>query len=299
MKNPGWIDLQVNGHNGVDFSNPKLTADMVVKAAEELFASGTQIFLPTIITGPMELYRRNIPIIKKAIESHGYLDRVPGVHLEGPFISPGAIGAHNPAWVQIPSKAAVDELNADGFIKIITIGADAENAPEAIARARELGIHVSVGHHMANYAQVRAAADAGAQLLTHLGNGCPNLLDRHNNPVWAGLAEERLTAMLITDGHHLPGELVKTFVMTKGVDKVIVTSDATEATGYKPGPCHVLGNDAILEPNGKLHNPVKKCLVGSASTVSMCMAFLESLKCWSEAELTKMGRTNALALLNS
>ena len=113
MKNPGWIDLQVNGHNGVDFSNPKLTADMVVKAAEELFASGTQIFLPTIITGPMELYRRNIPIIKKAIESHGYLDRVPGVHLEGPFISPGAIGAHNPAWVQIPSKAAVDELNAD------------------------------------------------------------------------------------------------------------------------------------------------------------------------------------------
>jgi len=301
MKNPGWIDLQVNGHNGVDFSNPNLTADMVVKAAEELFAAGTQIFLPTIITGPMELYRRNIPIIKKAIESHGYLDRVPGVHLEGPFISAksGAVGAHNPAWVQTPSKAAVDELNAEGFIKIITIGADAENAPEAIARARELGIHVSVGHHMADYAQVRAAADAGAQLLTHLGNGCPNLLDRHNNPVWAGLAEERLTAMLITDGHHLPGELIKVFVLTKGVDKVIVTSDATEATGYKPGPCFVLGNDSILEPNGKLHNPVKKCLVGSASTVSMCMAFLESLNIWTEEELTKMGRTNALALLNS
>ena len=301
MKNPGWIDLQVNGHNGVDFSNPKLTADMVVKAAEELFAAGTQIFLPTIITGPMELYRRNIPIIKKAIESHGYLDHVPGVHLEGPFISAksGAVGAHNPAWVQVPSRAAVDELNAEGFIKIITIGADAENAPEAIARARELGIHVSVGHHMADYAQVRAAADAGAQLLTHLGNGCPNLLDRHNNPVWAGLAEERLTAMLITDGHHLPGELIKVFVRTKGVDKVIVTSDATEATGYKPGPCFVLGNDSILEPNGKLHNPVKKCLVGSASTVSMCMAFLESLNIWTEEELTKMGRTNALALLNS
>ena len=65
MKNPGWIDLQVNGHNGVDFSNPELTADMVIKACEELFAAGTEIFLPTIITGPMELYRRNIPIIKK------------------------------------------------------------------------------------------------------------------------------------------------------------------------------------------------------------------------------------------
>ena len=301
MKNPGWIDLQVNGHNGVDFSNPALTADMVVKAAEELFETGTQIFLPTIITGPMELYRRNIPIIKQAVESHGFADRIPGVHLEGPFISPtpGAVGAHNPDWVQIPSAAAVDELNADGFVKIITIGADAPNAPEAIAHARELGIHVSVGHHMANYDQVKAAADAGAQLLTHLGNGCPNLIDRHNNPVWAGLAEERLTAMVIADGHHLPGELLKVFILTKGVDKVIVTSDAAEAAGFKPGRYHVLGNDAILEPNGKLHNPVKKCLVGSASTISMCMAFLESLNLWSEAELTKLGRDNALALLNS
>ena len=301
MKNPGWIDLQVNGHNGVDFSNPELTEDMVIKAAEELFAAGTEIFLPTIITGPMELYRRNIPIIKKAVESHGYADKVPGVHLEGPFISntPGAVGAHNPAWVQIPSHEAVDQLNADGFIKIITIGADAQNAPEAISRARELGIHVSVGHHMADYAQVKAAADAGAELLTHLGNGCPNLIDRHNNPVWAGLAEERLTAMCISDGHHLPGELLKVFIRTKGVDKMIITSDQAEAAGFKPGRYFVLGNDAVLEPNGKLHNPVKKCLVGSASTMSMCMAFLESLNVWSEDELTRMGRTNALNLLNS
>ena len=76
MKNPGWIDLQVNGHNGVDFSNPQLTEDMVVKACDELFAAGTDIFLPTIITGPMELYRRNIPIIKKAVDSHGFADKV-------------------------------------------------------------------------------------------------------------------------------------------------------------------------------------------------------------------------------
>jgi N-acetylglucosamine-6-phosphate deacetylase len=179
----------------------------------------------------------------------------------------------------------------------MTIGADAQNAPEAIARAKEVGIHVSVGHHMANYEQVRAAADAGAELLTHLGNGCPNLIDRHNNPVWAGLAENRLTAMIISDGHHLPGELVKIIIQTKGVDNVIITSDQVEAAGYKPGRYHVLGNDAILEPNGKLHNPVKKCLVGSASTMSMCMAFLESLNVWSEEELTRLGRTNALKIL--
>ena len=92
---------------------------------------------------------------------------------------------------------------------------------------------------------------------------------------------------------------LKVFIRTKGVDKMIITSDQAEATGFKPGRYFVLGNDAILEPNGKLHNPVKKCLVGSASTIGMCMAFLESLNIWTEEELTKMGRTNALNVLNS
>jgi N-acetylglucosamine-6-phosphate deacetylase len=104
-------------------------------------------------------------------------------------------------------------------------------------------------------------------------------------------------AMIISDGHHLPGELVKIIIQTKGVDKVIITSDQAEATGFKPGRYHVLGNDAVLEPNGKLHNPVKKCLVGSASTIGMCMNFLESLNVWTEEELTKLGRTNALKYL--
>ena len=103
--------------------------------------------------------------------------------------------------------------------------------------------------------------------------------------------------MIISDGHHLPGELVKIIIQTKGVDKVIITSDQAEATGFKPGRYHVLGNDAVLEPNGKLHNPVKKCLVGSASTIGMCMNFLESLNVWTEEELTKLGRTNALKYL--
>ena len=191
----------------------------------------------------------------------------------------------------------LDILDITEKYDIFRFCADAENATEAVACLKERGVHVSVGHHMANYAQVKAAADAGAQLLTHLGNGCPNLLDRHNNPVWAGLAEERLTAMIITDGHHLPGELVRIIIRTKGVDKVIVTSDASSPTGLPPGKYETLGVMAVLEANGKLHIPERKCLAGSASTMAMCMSFLDSLDFLTRDELKALGRDNALKLL--
>ena len=144
MKNPGWIDLQVNGHNGVDFSNPNLTADMVVKAAEELFAAGPQIFLPTIITGPMELYRRNIPIIKKAIESHGYLDRVPGVHLEGPFIAKSHHGGMDPKIVRDNADLAeLEEFLAEaaGTMRLMTLSPEVPHAVEAVRRLVAAGIN--------------------------------------------------------------------------------------------------------------------------------------------------------------
>ena len=134
-------------------------------------------------------------------------------------------------------------------------------------------------------------------MLTHLGNGCPNMIGRHHNPIFSGLAEERLTAMIITDGHHLPGELIRIIIRTKGVDKVIVTSDASSPTGLPPGKHVTLGVEAVLEANGKLHIPERKCLAGSASTAAMCMNFLDSLDFLTCDELKLLGRDNALKLL--
>jgi N-acetylglucosamine-6-phosphate deacetylase len=301
--NPGWVDLQVNGHNGVDYSEDGLTADKFLKSAEELLASGTEIFLPTIVTGALKKNSLHAALIMDTVEKHGLEKHIPGIHFEGPFIcpTPGAVGAHNPNFVCAPTVENMDILldSARGKIKIVTLGADSENAAEAVAYLKKNHVAVSVGHHMANYEQVRRAADAGAKLLTHLGNGCPNLLDRHHNPVFAGLAEERLTAMIITDGHHLPGELVRIIIRTKGVDKIIVTSDASSLTGFPPGEYGTLGNRAVLYPNGKLFNPDKQCLVGSAYTISQCMTFLASLDFLTQDELTRVGRLNALELLKS
>ena len=297
----GYVDLQVNGHCGVDFSSPQLTGEDVIRATEQLLAAGTTVFLPTLITAPPELYRRNVRLIREAVENAGLHKHVPGVHLEGPFLSPspGAVGCHNPAFIQSPSPAFLDSLLAEAgdFVRLLTVAADQLSAEDLIRHAVGKGIAVSLGHHLADAGQIRCAADAGAVALTHLGNGIPNLLDRHRNPIWAGLSEERLTAMIITDGHHLPPELIKVMIRAKGVDKVIVVSDASPITGFPPGRYHTLGNDAILETNGRFHNPTKGCLVGSASTMKQCMNYLASLEILSAEELAQVGYYNPLRLI--
>ncbi len=101
---PGFVDLQVNGFVGVDFSSPDLTEESFVRACRALLQRGTAAFLPAIITSPLEVYERNLPILARGIALPEFRGRLPGIHLEGPFISPqpGAVGAHNPAWTRPP-----------------------------------------------------------------------------------------------------------------------------------------------------------------------------------------------------
>ncbi len=302
MSIPGYIDLQVNGFDGVDFSSYELTEDNFIQAAEKLLKYGTYAFLPTIITSSMELYKRNIGIISNAVSKAGLKEHVPGFHLEGPFISrePGAVGAHNPEYVQNPDSNVLKQLiNFTGnTIKILTVAAEASNVCAFIEYATNRGITVSLGHQNAGKSAIESAAKAGASLLTHLGNGLPNMLPRHDNPIWNSLACDELTPMLITDGHHLPAEFIKCVVKMKGAENIIVVSDMSSAAGLPPGRYHVLGNDAVLEPNGKLHNPEKQCLVGSGSTMKKCMEFLVSLEILTEVELELVGYYNPKRLIS-
>ncbi len=293
------FDLQVNGGFGVDFSAPELTESDFLRTAEKILASGVTRFLPTVITSSMEIYRTQLPMIVNAIDKAGLQYEIPGFHLEGPFISdqPGAVGAHNPAWVQTPTPEKLRLLNdfAAGRIKVMTIAAGLEGTRETIEEAHKLGIAASLGHQLAASEEI---ANVHADALTHLGNGIPNMIDRHHNPLWSGLANDELTAMIITDGHHLPAEVIKCIIRVKGVDKVIVTSDASSVAGLPPGRYTALGNDAILDSSGKLYNPVKQCLVGSASFMPECIAYLKSLDLLTAAELEKVCWLNPHNLLN-
>ncbi len=301
MRESGFVDVQINGNSGVDFSDPALTEDRFMVAAEHIFASGTEIFLPTIVTSPKEVYLRNLAVIRGACEKRGLLKQVPGVHLEGPFISnqPGAVGAHRPECVIAPDCAFFDEImqRSGNYVKLLTVAAEVPGVDSLISHASAMGVAVSCGHQLAGSQELAAAAEAGAKLLTHLGNGCPNLINRHNNMIWAGMANDDLTAMIITDGHHLPGDLIKCIVRVKGADRVIVTSDAAPIAGLPPGRYDDWGNVAILEPDGLYHNPEKGCLVGSSASMRDCVKFLRSLEILDEDGIEKVSRTNPLKMI--
>ena len=253
------------------------------------------------MTSPKEVYLRNLAVIRSACEKRGLLKQVPGVHLEGPFISnqPGAVGAHRPQCVIPPDCAFFDEImrKSGNYVKLLTVAAEVPGADALISHASAMGVAVSCGHQLAGSKDLAAAAKAGAKLLTHLGNGCPNLINRHNNMIWAGMANDDLTAMIITDGHHLPGDLIKCIVRVKGADRVIVTSDAAPIAGLPPGRYDDWGNVGILEPNGLYHNPEKGCLIGSSASMSDCVKFLRSLEILDEDGIEKVSRTNPLKMI--
>lgn len=270
------FDLQVNGYLNIDFSSESLNEEDCCYAYRKYLESGADSFLPTIITSPQELLKKNLPVMAAAV--HAFGDKVPGIHLEGIFISPlpGAVGAHNPLWTHKPDIELFKKIQewADGTIKLLTIAAELPGSETFCKQVTEMGVTVSLGHQNASYDDLCRLRDAGAKSLTHLGNGMPNKVDRHNNPLINGLACEGLTPMIIADGHHLPEYLVKYIIDTKGPENVIVTSDASPLAGMPPGNYDVLGNSVILEENGKLHNPAKQCLVGSSSTLNDCINYL-------------------------
>jgi N-acetylglucosamine-6-phosphate deacetylase len=150
---------------------------------------------------------------------------------------------------------------------------------------------------MATGEDLHRLAQSGATSLTHLGNGVPAILPRHENPIWAGLANDDLVAMIITDGHHLPASLLKTIIRAKGVDRCVVVSDASSVSGLKPGTYDFLGEKVVLEENGRLHDPNTGYFAGSSSTMLECMNHLASLNVVGVDELLAMGFGNPLKLI--
>jgi N-acetylglucosamine-6-phosphate deacetylase len=295
------VDLQVNGFRGIDFSSPELTGDQVIEVAERLADAGTTAFLATIITSPQEVYRHNLPILAEAANDPLLKGRLLGVHLEGPFLNPGegARGAHNPDWMISGNVNRLSELFelGGGTIRLLTLAADIDGA-ESIARAARVNhIAVSLGHHLADTEQITRLRLAGASAITHLGNGLPRMIDRHANPLWPALADEGLTAMIITDGHHLPADLIRVIVRAKTARRIIVTSDSSPLAGMAPGRYHSLGNDCVLDPSGRLYNPATGYLVGSSATMRQCMDHLASLNILTQNELHAVGYVNPLRLI--
>ncbi|MFZ2656433.1 MAG: hypothetical protein WAX69_15990 [Victivallales bacterium] len=301
-KSRGWIDLQVNGLMEINFSDSALSPENFSSACNRILDGGTAVFLPTMITGKVNSYERNLRLMAKQIDSEKLWDRIPGFHLEGPFISPeaGYVGAHNPAYTQKPNPDLLKRFHewSGGKIKLLTIAAELDGADKLVKTAVKLGIAVSIGHSNFNQENLKRMASLGAKAITHLGNGLPLNLAKFANPIWAGLCEEKLTGMFVGDGHHIPGDILRKMILAKGIEKTIIVSDASPLAGCRPGTYDVFGSTAVLEKSGRLYNPVKLNLMGSSYTMPKCMDYLRKLDFLSEKELLRIGYRNPLELIS-
>jgi N-acetylglucosamine-6-phosphate deacetylase len=148
-----------------------------------------------------------------------------------------------------------------------------------IRKATAAGVVVAISHTDAGPEQIHQAADAGATLSTHWGNGCPQRIHRHNNPLWAQLAIDSLSVSLICDGFHLPPDVVKVAARVKGIDKCILTTDATHVANMPPGRYSIVGTEIELLPSGQVVTVDGRCMAGSSVTmdrsVSIFMRFAE------------------------
>lgn len=304
MKNE-WIDLQINGYGGVDFNAPGLTVEKVEAVTERLEADGTCGYLPTIVTGNPETTIETLRVIAAARKKSARCERnILGVHLEGPFISaePGAVGTHPIEWVAKPSMDLFGRFQdaCGGLVRLVTVAAEIPGMPEFVKQLSAQGVVVSLGHQMAaSPDDIKPCIDAGAKAFTHLGNGIPNMIPRHNNIIFTALAEDRASVMFIPDGHHLPDTMLKVYTRAVPLKRLIAVSDAQYPAGMPPGEYDVCGAHARLEPNGLLWNPSRNCLVGATTPMAAMMRLLQDRIGLSSDECIAIGRDNPRSLIGA
>jgi len=267
---PGLFDLQVNGYSGVDFQRENSVSEAsLLKLIRALRRDGCHRILLTLITSKWDSLLNRIHRYRAIIAQNTELRRaIAGWHIEGPFLSdqPGFRGAHNPAWMTDASPNHIRELReATGTDAVLlTLAPERTGSNEAIAEAVRCGFVVSLGHTNANPEQLRTAGSAGATAFTHLANGCPQLLDRHENILWAVLNEPSLTAGIIPDGIHVSPALFRILHQVLTSDRVYWTTDAMAAAGAPPGRYTIGATELLVGEDQVVRNPATNSFAGSA-----------------------------------
>ncbi len=222
---PGFVDMQMNGRGDVDFATASV--ERIVGAVDAVVARGTTGLLLTICSTALDAYDA---ILGRAAEVRAARpDVVLGVHLEGPFLG-GAPGAHPPAVLRPADLGFVRHLD-DAFgdlVRVLTLAPEADPGLAATRALAQRGVVVSLGHSTVDFEGARAAADAGARMVTHLFNGMGPLHHRAPGLPGAALDDTRLVPSLIADFVHVHPAMVK-LALTARADAVLVTDAVATA----------------------------------------------------------------------
>ncbi len=300
---PGLIDHQINGYKGISFvdSNEELTPKGIEIITKSLWEAGVTSYFPTLTTNEHRIFLKNFAMLANSMEDPSLLGSIAGLHLEGPYISPvdGYRGAHPLKYVRPPDWEEFMELyNASrGNIVEVTLAPEVEGAMEFISKCQDLGIIVALGHHNGSAEQIKEAIDRGARIATHLGNGLANTINRHKNPLWPQLSDDRYMISIICDGFHLQPEQIRVFYKVKGPSKTILTSDVSFLGGLPPGfYLNAIKDTLELTPQGSVIYPAQQVLSGSGVAVTQGVGNILKFTGCSLGEAIQTASTNPARL---
>lgn len=267
------FDIQVNGYFGGDFTNPEITAEELHTTCIALEEDGVEHILATVITDSIESLCHKLSHLVKLREQDTLAKKIiAGFHIEGPFINPkvGYVGAHptdcvKPANVE-DSKRLLEATS--GLTKLITLAPEFDQNMDTTRFLAEQGITVSAGHCDPNLDQLKASIDAGLSMVTHVGNGCPVTMTRHDNIIQRVLSlSDKLWCCFIPDGAHVDFFALKNYLKVVGLDRCIMVTDAIAAAKLGPGRYQLSGMEIEVDQHGVARKPGSPNLAGATITM--------------------------------
>ena len=288
------FDIQVNGYAGTDFNASDLSAEQLHSACVALEEDGVDSILATLITDTIPSLITKLVRLTQLREQDALIQKIiNGFHIEGPFLNPapGYIGAHPSEAVKL---ANVDDARrlieaAGGLTRLFTLAPEMDPYCQTTRFLADQGIVVSAGHTNASLEQLRAAIDSGLSMVTHLGNGCPIDLPRHNNIIQRVLhLSDQLWIGFIPDGFHVDFFALKNYINSVGLNRTIMVTDCISAARLGAGLYEVSGMTVEVDEAGVARKPGSPNLAGSTLTMSRLRRNLLEQLDLSESEVERV-----------
>ena len=301
----GHVDLQVNGYAGVDFNADDVTEVQLTEVCQRLAADGVEQILATVITAPLEAMSARLANLARHIERVPEVGRmITGLHVEGPFINPqaGFVGAHPQSSVQPAQWDAAQRLldAGGGHVRLFTLAPEMDEGARVTEALARQGVAVAAGHSDASRDQLRRSIDAGLSLFTHLGNGCPAMLPRHDNIIQRVLSlGDQLMVSFIADSHHVPFPMLGNYLRCVPEQNVVIVTDAISAAGLGPGRYQLAGQVVEVDAAGAAWSADRSHFAGSAATMPKMARLLSEQMGLDAALVRRWTRDNPKRLLGA
>jgi len=240
---PGLIDIQVNGGGGILFNDTSSVEGIRAIGAAHA-RTGTTGFLPTLISADQATMARALEAVDAAIEAG--VPGVLGIHVEGPFLNRARKGIHKESELRQLDEEALSLLTKPrrGCV-LVTLAPEVASSDDIRALA-DAGVLVCAGHTDADYATVVRGLEAGIRGFTHLFNAMSQLTGRNPGAVGAALDDKNSWCGIIADGHHVHPASLRIALAAKGLEKLILVTDAMPSVGATQKSFRLQGRDIAV-----------------------------------------------------